>query len=343
MINVFLYCSYSGSAVGYQRAVADEAGKTVRSPREGEIPRLINQIWTHGGASAAAGVDDGTPYFLVKRMEYQNENKQRDEQGRKVFMNCAFTGDDREELRCFADGFFACYRAAVEKLGDLLVVDDTEVGYTIRDFDGLRGLISSCVEAGRRIPATRVGRLEKSVSFIALEGDWAYFVKQNNVPAVQRPGVEMESKAYRQMLADSRQDFSVPEPPAPPPKRPDAPPAAETESPSAGKGQPEVKKERTPSEETAAQAARPAPPETQKQAERERPPKEPGNRLPGVSREDCEQKSRTAKDAWEKAETRITQIEEDVKRQALWVKVAAALSAAAVLLALILHNWGGGQ
>lgn len=340
MINVFLYCSYSGSAVGYQRAVVDEAAQTVRSPREGEIPRLIHQIWTHGGASAAAGVDGGKPYFLVKRIEYQNENKQRDEQGRKVFMNCAFTGDDREELRRFADGFFACYQAAVKRLGELLEVDDTEIGYTLRDFDGLHGLLSSCVEAGRRVRVSRVGPLERSVSFIALEGDWAYFVKQNECPAVPRPGVMMESKAYQRMLAESRQDFSAPEPDTPPPKRPDIVPAAETKTPPAGEERTAGKREQASSEAAAAAKAETPAPDTQERPERDTSPQEPEDRAAGGARED---EAHTEKTAWERAEVRFTQLEEEVKRQALWVKAAAALSAVAILLALILHNWGGGQ
>ena len=69
MINVFLYCSYSGSPVGYQKAFVDLQARTVRRPREDDIPPLVNQIMMHGGTAAAAGCDAGTEYFLVKHFE----------------------------------------------------------------------------------------------------------------------------------------------------------------------------------------------------------------------------------------------------------------------------------
>lgn len=223
MIKLLLYCSYSGSAVGYQRAIVDEAAKTVRRPREGEVPKLVGQIWTHGGASAAAGVEGASAYFLVKRMEYQNRDKQQDEQGRKVYMNCAFTGNSRTELQYLADGFLSHYKAAVLELGDLLTVDDSEIGYTIQDFDRFQRLVRACISAGKGIRTARVGALEGAISFVALEGDWSYFTSQNAVPAFPRPKTMLTAADYQRMLAESRESFPPPEanraekPPVPPP------------------------------------------------------------------------------------------------------------------------------
>lgn len=325
MINVFLYCSYSGSAVGYQKAVVDRTGKTVRSPREGEIPKLVNQIWTHGGAIAAAGIDEGVPYFLMKRVEYLNEAKQRDEQGRKVFMNCAFTGNDRSELRQFADGFFSRYQASVKMLGDLLAVDDTEIGYTIQNFDGLDRLLSSCLEAGKRVHTSYVGTLEGAISFIALEGDWAYFVKQNHVPSAPRPKVMLESKAYERMLTESRKDISLLEPETPPPKWPDVPPRMEL-SQRPVKAAPSIVEAKDAVTESA-----------QPDAKRDQPPV---MFEPKRSKQDYE---KSLGEMEKRFTSKLCKMEEKVNGQGLLVKAALALSAAAVLLALILHNWGGGQ
>lgn len=187
MINMFLYCSYNGSAVGYRQAVVDMEAHNVRRERNGEIPSVVDVIWTHGGARAAAGCDkDGVEYFLAKRIEYQNEKKDRDEAGHMVYINCAFTGTKKGELRTFANGFLACFQEAVQSLGNLIVtVDDGNIGYTIQDYDGLELLLSSCMEAGRVAKAV-IRNIDRLVSFVALEADWDYFVKQNRIPGLEK-------------------------------------------------------------------------------------------------------------------------------------------------------------
>lgn len=351
MVNVLLYCSYSGSAVGYQKAVVDESEKTVRSPRDGEIPKLVSQIWTHGGAHAAAGFSDGAAYFLVKRMNYQNENKQRDEQGRKVFMNCAFTGSDRVELQQLADGFIMCYQAAVRKLGDLLVMDESEIGYTIQDFDGLHDLLSSCIAAGRQVRTSWVGMLNSAISFVALEGDWNYFAAQNGVPASPRPRNMMESRAYQRMLEESRTEFSslTAEPDPPPPKPPvvtpdtlrkeqpgEMPPVPETKAPST---------EKKPSgEEPKAGPMKTVPkPPAQQQPGDGKALEDLEKRVTDKFRKELAKEKDGAKASQKRLEERNSQIEQEVKRQGLWIKAALALAAAGVLLTLILHGWGGGR
>lgn len=342
MVNVLLYCSYSGSAVGYQKAVVDKDQKIVRSPQKGEIPKLVDQIWTHGGAIAAAGVSDGTPYFLMKRIEYQNENKQLDEQGRKVFMNCAFTGSNHKELQQFADGFFSFYQAAVKKLGDLLVVDDTEIGYTIQDFDGLHALVSFCVEAGKRVRVSQIGTLEGAISFVALEGDWAYFVKQNSIPAASKPATMLESKAYQRMLEKGQKDLILPEPETPPPRRPDARPVTKPERPAETvENSKEIKK--PPATEREASAAKtekpPAAPESQRDMPRpdyEKSLKDMERHITDTLLDKLEQEKTTSHQRAEEQNSRL-------ERQGFWIKVAIVLSAVAVLLTLILHNWGGGK
>lgn len=187
MINMLLYCSYNGSAMGYRQAVVDMEEHSVRRGRNGEIPSIVDVIWTHGGARAAAGCDkDGVEYFLAKRIEYHNEKKDRDEAGRTIYINCAFTGTKKGELRTFANGFLACFQEAIQRLGDLIVtVDDGNIGYTIQDYDGLELLLSSCMEAGRVAKAV-IRNIDRLVSFVALEADWDYFVKQNRIPGLEK-------------------------------------------------------------------------------------------------------------------------------------------------------------
>lgn len=340
MINVLLYCSYSGSAVGYQQAIVDEAAKTVRRPREGEVPRLVGQIWTHGGARAAAGCVRGNAYFLIKRMDYQDKDKQQDEQGRKVYMNCAFTGNDRTELQYLADGFLSCYKAAVQALGDLLVIDDTEIGYTIQDLDGLHRLLASCVAAGRRLPSSRTGALEGAISFVALEGDWSYFTAQNDIPALPRPKTMLAASAYQQMLAEGLETFPPPEPAIPASKPVAATPAAEEDpapvraaalAETASSSEPEAPKKRAASERPASKQESPTlPPDLEE-------------RVTGMFRGELAQERTRTQNVQQKLFAQNERMEKELKKQKLWLKVALAVSAAAVLLSLILHNWGGGR
>lgn len=347
MISVLLYCSYSGSAVGFQQAVVDESERTVRSPREGELPKLVGQIWTHGGAHSAAGFQEGTAYFLVKRMACQNMDKQRNEPGRKVFMNCAFAGGDRVETQQLADGFFACYQAAMQKLGGLLVVNDTEIGYTIQDFDGLHALLSSCIKAGRTVRPSRVGALNSPISFIALEGDWAYFTSQAGVPASPRPMHMMEAAAYQRMLAESRTELpSPPVEPNPPPK-PSAPPdpqekAHPAETPPVPKAE-AASPEKTPSGEGLKEALpeempkRPAPPGDANAMEALE------KRVTEAVRRELAEERDSARASQKSLEEQISRMERTLKRQSVWIKTALALAAAGVLLTLVLHGWGGGR
>ncbi len=334
MIKLLLYCSYSGSAVGYQRAIVDEAAKTVRRPREGEVPKLVGQIWTHGGASAAAGVEGASAYFLVKRMEYQNRDKQQDEQGRKVYMNCAFTGNSRTELQYLADGFLSHYKAAVLELGDLLTVDDSEIGYTIQDFDRFQRLVRACISAGKGIRTARVGALEGAISFVALEGDWSYFTSQNAVPAFPRPKTMLTAADYQRMLAESRESFPPPEQEASPPKPPAAP--------------------AVPGKAEAVPPVPPAPPAPPPEANRaEKPPVPPPGpaglsadterRMVKLLQEELAQERTRLETVRRDLLNRLEQLEQKIKRQDLWIKLELALSLAAILLTLLLHYWGGGQ
>ncbi len=335
MIKLLLYCSYSGSAVGYQRAIVDEAAKTVRRPREGEVPKLVGQIWTHGGASAAAGVEGASAYFLVKRMEYQNRDKQQDEQGRKVYMNCAFTGNSRTELQYLADGFLSHYKAAVLELGDLLTVDDSEIGYTIQDFDRFQRLVRACISAGKRIRTARVGALEGAISFVALEGDWSYFTSQNAVPAFPRPKTMLTAADYQRMLAESRESFPPPEQEASPPKPPAAPAVP-------------GKAEAVPPVPPAPPA--PPPPEANRAEKPPVPPPGPAGlsadterRMVKLLQEELAQERTRLETVRRDLLNRLEQLEQKIKRQDLWIKLELALSLAAILLTLLLHYWGGGQ
>ncbi len=338
MIKLLLYCSYSGSAVGYQRAIVDEAAKTVRRPREGEVPKLVGQIWTHGGASAAAGVEGAGAYFLVKRMEYQNRDKQQDEQGRKVYMNCAFTGNSRAELQYLADGFLSHYKAAVLELGDLLTVDDSEIGYTIQDFDRFQRLVRACISAGRRIRTSRVGVLEGAISFVALEGDWSYFTSQNAVPAFPRPKTMLTAADYQRMLAESRESFPPPEQEASPPKPPAAPAVPR-------------KAEAVPPVPPAPPAPPvPPPPEANRAEKPPVPPPDPAGlsadaerRMAKLLQEELAQERTRLETIRRDLLNRLEQLEQKIKRQDLWIKVNLALSLAAILLTLLLHYWGGGR
>lgn len=262
MLRLFLYCSYSGSAAGYQKAVVDAAEKTVRKDRGGEIPEPVSYIWTHGGARAAAGWSRGSGYFLVKKIAYLNEGKQRDEQGRKVFMNCALAGEDRQELEYAANGFLACYKAASRGLGELLVMDESDIGYTIRDFAGLAAWFEQCIHAGRAAqPRVRVS--ERPISFIVLEADWEYFIGQCRAASLRGaacPPNPMSDEVYTKLLERSLEEF--PAPPAPPA------PAAEAQE---GAAVPAEEKPAVPEEE-------PDPKEAP--AEEEKPPEAPPAETP---------------------------------------------------------------
>ena len=215
MINVFLYCSYSGSPVGYQKAFVDLQARTVRRPREDDIPPLVNQIMMHGGTAAAAGCDAGTEYFLVKHFEYRNDSLPPNTPGKKVFLNCAFTGGSPDEMQSLANGFLLCFRAVSRKLGGLLVLNDSEIGYTVTDLGGLQALIASCIAAGGGGSQAKVRMTGAQISFIVLEGDWDYFLSQNRISA-QCPQNCMKIRQYRNMLDTSREDLPAPRPAAAP-------------------------------------------------------------------------------------------------------------------------------
>lgn len=212
MLKLLLYCSYSGSAVGYQKAVVDIIEKNVRRDRGYEIPEPVSYIWTHGGARAAAGQHKGSGYFLAKKISYLNEYRQRDEQGRKVFMNCALIGEDLQELEFAANGFLACYKAATRTLGNLLVVDDTDIGYTVQDFEELERWFERCIQAGKTAPV-RVKVAEKPISFIVLEADWEYFISQCRVVSLKGvvcPPNPMSDETYLRLIDKSREEFPIP-------------------------------------------------------------------------------------------------------------------------------------
>ena len=55
MIKVYLYCSYNGSAVGYQMTYVDREKREVIHSSRRVIPEIISNLWTHSGATSRHG------------------------------------------------------------------------------------------------------------------------------------------------------------------------------------------------------------------------------------------------------------------------------------------------
>lgn len=323
MINVLLYCSYNGSAVGYQMSVVDLSEKSVRRARDREMPSIINQIWTHGGASAAAGCVDGNNYFLVKRIEYQNEAKQRDEMGRKIFMNCAFTSGDQAVLQNFANGFFAYYKVVIQKLGDLLVVDDSEIGYTIQDFDALDALISLCTTLGNKV-SPKISVTEETISFIALEANWNYFAEQNKNLKVSCPRNVLNAKTYKEMMEKSRSAF------------PETKPMTEETDKKSGVVQNPAEIEKTIATEKSTETEKIVKIEKSNVVKEEHT--DIDEKITSTIRRELE--SKNVKDNFNKQqfENRIAHVESELRHQNKQMKLAMAVIAVAAILVVLLRS-----
>lgn len=209
MIKFYLYCSYSGSAVGYQMTYADRNNREVIHSSRGVIPDIISDLWTHSGASFIAGqASPDMNYVVIKNIDYTNPQKQLDMLGRKVYMNCAITGgaDDALDMKYLTEGFLKCYNAAAGLMCDMLELCRSRAGYTV-DFDKLERLLASCLRAGKHSGLGFSVNFDKKVTAVALDADWAYFCEQNKVNKFLKPSVVISLGEYKALIAQSENSF----------------------------------------------------------------------------------------------------------------------------------------
>ena len=147
-------------------------------------------------------------YVVFKSIDYTNPQKQLDELGRKVYMNCAFSGGDGDalELKYLAEGFLKYYNAAARMMCDMLELCRNTAGYTV-NFDLLERLIEECVNAGKMNVSSYKVNFDKQVSAVALDADWAYFCEQNKVNKLLKPNVLISYNEYKNLIMNSKNSF----------------------------------------------------------------------------------------------------------------------------------------
>lgn len=213
MIYPVLYCSYKGSPVGYQMSLAYMEQRELIPSVEaaGRIPPSVKNYFSHGGANAICGYDSiSRVYFmLAKRIEIEDESKRFDEMGRKVFINIALFSPNREEITVLTKGFFGQYNAIRKAFSELLLLDDSVLGYQA-NFPVLQQVIDSSIAYGSSPycpDLLGVSYSEAAISFASVEAGWDYFAKMCKLSPADKPRTCISKENYEGQLQSSSVDL----------------------------------------------------------------------------------------------------------------------------------------
>lgn len=198
MTDIFLYCSYNLAASGYQLSKVDNINeKMILINRDNIklIPPMVKTIFTHGGAKIVLGqYQNDRAYFVIKGIVNENQEKSRDEQGRKVFVNVAFVWDDRDtsQMTRVSQYILGNFSDFSRELCNMIEVKNDAIGYEVK-YEKLNGFLkqfrqgtlhfddaSNSVKYLNMIKNIDISP-KNSFSFVVLESSWKYFFDMNGI------------------------------------------------------------------------------------------------------------------------------------------------------------------
>ena len=192
MIDVFLYCSYNLAAAGYQLSKADYTDeKMILINRENLnlIPGMVKTIFTHGGAKVVLGqYQSDKIYFIIKGIVNENQEKSRDEQGRKVFGNIAFVcgNNDAKRLTELAQYVLGNFPEFSREICSMISVKNDAIGYEanyyqlkefLNRFRQGRILFEESASGNKYLDLIKRINISSAnnFAFVVLDSSWKYF------------------------------------------------------------------------------------------------------------------------------------------------------------------------
>lgn len=192
MIDVFLYCSYNLAAAGYQLSKADytnEKMTLINRENLNMIPGMVKTIFTHGGAKIVLGqYQSDKIYFILKGIVNENQEKNRDEQGRKVFVNIAFVGTSTDAKRMTELGQYVLgnFPEFSREICNMIIVKNDAIGYEanysqlkefLNRFGQGRILFMEAASGNKYLDAVKRINISSinNFAFVVLDSSWKYF------------------------------------------------------------------------------------------------------------------------------------------------------------------------
>ena len=185
MISVFFYCS--SPYVGYKLKQADYVNKEmVNVVKKEQMTSLGYECFIQSGSYMLLGKFDGKKFFHTR----ESDSQKYDEQGRRIFTNLAFVGEDVADentiIKIAAYAFFE-EEKFYKTMSQMIVL--LKEGFTV-DFDKLSDFINKMSKKSFRFSSFNKDAIafyqgimtpnDKPIHFIVTESTWSYFVKQTN-------------------------------------------------------------------------------------------------------------------------------------------------------------------
>lgn len=182
MVTVFFYCS--SPYVGYTLKKADYANKEMKSVSANDMTSIGYKLFNSSGSFMTLGKFEGRKYFHTR----QSQSENFDEQGRRIYTNVAFVGNDtKDEDIVNKIAMYVMFNEELfyKQISEVITLLDD--GFTV-DFDKLCSFVNKIGEAKIKLKSNNsyatkffndvMTCTSKELSFVITESTWSYFVKQ---------------------------------------------------------------------------------------------------------------------------------------------------------------------